>query len=257
MKPEISVIMPAHNSKKFLRESVESILNQTFKDFELIIINDCSTDSSLRIIKSYKDKRIKLINNKKNLGTVKSRNVGLKAAKGKYIAILDSDDISYPKRLEIQFNYLENNPHIFLVGSSAIYMDEKGKEIRRFRKYDDYKMLAWRLPKSCSIVHSSVMFRNTKEIFYNEFYKSAHDYNLYLDLLSMKKNITNLPQFLVSHRVHGGASHEGSERQKIFCHLTQKEHKYLNDKVRLLDKLEYSLELGAFYLITFMEKRGR
>ena len=257
MKPKISVVMPVYNQKKFLRESIESILNQTFEDFELIVINDCSTDGSLRIIKSYKDKRIKLIENKKNIGTVKTRNKGLKAVKGKYIAIMDSDDVSYKKRLETQFNYLENNPHIFLVGSSAVYIDENGKEIRRFRKYDDYKMLAWRLPKSCSIVHSSVMFRNTGEIVYNEFYKSAHDYDLYLNLLSEGKKLTNLPQFLVEHRVHGGAFHEGSAAQELYRLGTQKEHEYLNEGFDLFTKLKYSLKLGWFYLRTFREKRGR
>ncbi len=160
MKPEISVIMSVYNEEKFLRESIESILSQTFKDFELIIINDCSIDNSLKIIKSYNDKRIKIINNKKNIGVFNSRNKALKIAKGDYIAILDGDDVSLPKRFEIQFNYLENNPHIFLLGSSAIFIDENGLEIRRFRKYDDYELLAWRLPKSCGIISSSVMFRN-------------------------------------------------------------------------------------------------
>ena len=256
MKPKISVVMPVYNSEKFLRESIESILNQTFKDFELIILNDCSTDGSLKIIKSYKDKRIKLIENKKNIGTVKTRNVGLRAAKGEYVAIMDSDDVSYRKRLERQFNYLENNPHIFLVGSSTIYIDEEGNEICKFRKYDDYKMLAWRLPRSCSIVHSSVMFRNTGEISYNEFYKSAHDYNLYLDLLSNWKNLTNLPQFLIEHRVHGGAFHEGSIKQGIYCRITQEEHEHLNVDIKLLTRLKYSLKLLWFYLKTFGEKRG-
>ena len=128
--PKISVIMPTYNSESFLRESIDSILNQTFKDFELIVIDDCSTDSSLKIIKEYKrkDNRIFFLKNDKNLGHNKTRNKGLKIAKGKYIAILDSDDISLEKRLEIQYAYLEKNPHIFLVGSSAIYIDENGKE---------------------------------------------------------------------------------------------------------------------------------
>ena len=112
--PKISVIMAVYNSEKFLNESINSILNQTFKDFEFIIINDCSTDNSLKIIKEFikKDNRIKLINNERNLGAAGTRNEGLKIAKGKYIAILDSDDISYTQRFVIQYNYLEDNPHI-------------------------------------------------------------------------------------------------------------------------------------------------
>ncbi len=254
--PKISVIMPVYNSEKYLRESIESILNQTFTDFELIVINDSSTDNSLNIIKSYKDKRIKLINNKKNLGTVKSRNVGLRKAKGKYIAVMDSDDISLSNRFGLQFNYLENNPHIFLVGSSAIYIDDKGKEIKRFRKYDDYKMLAWRLPKSCSIVHSSVMFRN-EGLLYSRIFTSAHDYNFYLDLLEKGKNLTNLPNFLVKHRVHKDSIHSYKESQIIFRNLTQELHYDLNYRFNLFDKIGFLWNLIPFYIKTYKEKRGR
>lgn len=206
MKPKISVVMSVYNEEKFLDESIQSILNQTFKDFELIIINDKSTDNSLKIIKKYmkKDKRIKLINTKENKGCPGSRNEGLKVAEGKYVAILDGDDVSSMERLEVQYNYLERNPPIYLVGSSAIYIDENGKEIRRFRKYNDYKLLAWRLPRSCGIVHPSIMFHNEKLI-YNDYFKGASDYKFYLDLLSKGKKLTNLPQFLVKYRLHGGS----------------------------------------------------
>jgi len=253
----VSVIMPVYNSEKYLQESINSILNQSFGNFELIIVNDCSTDHSLEIIKAYEDERIKIINNEKNLGTVKSRNIGLKAVQGKYIAILDSDDISLTDRLSAQYNYLEDNSHIFLVGSSAIYIDENGKELRRFRKYDDYKMLAWRLPKSCGIVHSSVMFRNTGEIFYDEMFKSAHDYNLYLELLDKGKNLTNLPQFLVKHREHSGATHEGTSQQELFAKLTKEVHSYLDKPIGIFTKLKYTFKLGWFFIITYREKRGK
>ncbi len=257
MKPKISVVMPVYNSEKYLRESIESILNQYFLNFEFIIIDDCSTDSSLKIIKSYKDERIKLIQNKENLGTVKSRNIGLKEAQGKYIAIMDSDDISLRNRLNTQIYYLEHNPNIYLIGSSAIFIDENGKDIKKFRKYDDYKMLAWRLPQSCGIIHSSVMFRNTGECLYNEFYESAHDYNLYLELLDKGKNLTNLPQFLVKHREHDKATHEGTSKQEHYRDLTQKEHKHLNKKIGLYTQMKYTLKLGWFFIKTYREKRGK
>lgn len=257
MKPKISIVMPVYNAEKYLRESIESILLQTFKDFEFIIIDDCSTDNSLKIIESYHDKRIKIIRNRKNLGTSKSRNIGLKAAKGKYIAVMDADDVSLTDRLSIQYNYLENNSHIFLTGSSAIFIDKNGREIKKFRKYDDYKMLAWRLPKSCGIVHSSVMFRNTKEIFYKEYYKSAHDYDLYLELLSQGKNLTNLPQFLVKHREHSESFHNVNSRQEYYSKRTQEEHNHLNIKIGLLTKLKYCIKLGYFFIRTYREKRGK
>ena len=137
MNPKISIILPVYNGEGFLEESLNSILNQTFKEFELIIVNDYSTDKSLKIIKSYKDNRIRLIENKKNKGSIFSFNEGIKNAKTKYIAICTQDDIFHPRRFEIQFNYLENNPYIFLIGTSAIYINENGKEIRRFQKYDN------------------------------------------------------------------------------------------------------------------------
>jgi len=254
-KPKISVVMPVYNSEKYLKESIGSILNQTFKDFELIIVDDCSTDNSLKIIKGYKDKRIKLFRNKKNLGTVRTRNIGLKKAKGKYIAVMDSDDMSFQSRLRIQLNYLEGNPHIFLVGGSAVYIYNDSKDVRKFRKYDDYKMLAWRLPKSCSIIHSSVMFRNTGEK-YNEAFTSAHDYNFYLEMLAKGKNLTNLPNFLVIHRVHKSSAHSNNNLQAFFRNVTQDIHSHLNYRFDFLDKVSFMRKLIPFYLKTYGEKRG-
>ncbi len=257
--PKISVVMPVYNTKEFLEESIQSILNQSFKEFEFIIVDDKSTDTSLNIINKYKkkDKRIVLIKNKKNIGQASSRNKGLKKAKGKYIAVLDSDDLAVKKRLEIQFNYLEKNPHIFLVGSSAIYINEKGKEIRRFRKYDDYKMLAWRLPKSCSIIHSSIMFRNTKEFYHNRKFKIGSEYDLYLNILESGKNLTNLPQFLVKYRVHSKSiSSTKKEKQRENVEKTRASHPNLNSKLPFETKIKYALKLGFFYLRTYLEKRS-
>src|SRR5688500_15226048 len=126
-KPAISVVMSAYNSDKYIAKAIESILNQTFKDFEFIIINDGSKDESLKIIKRYgkKDKRIVLIDNKKNLGLIKSLNKGLKIAKGKYIARMDSDDIAMPQRFKIQLDYLDKNRNIFLVGTSFEQIDKE------------------------------------------------------------------------------------------------------------------------------------
>jgi glycosyltransferase involved in cell wall biosynthesis len=106
---KVSVIMTIFNGKKFLHEAIDSVLLQTLKDFELIIIDDGSTDSSLEIVKSYNDQRIKLLINEVNRGQSYSRNRGIKMASGEYIAVMDGDDIMYPNRLEIQMNYLKVN----------------------------------------------------------------------------------------------------------------------------------------------------
>jgi len=200
-KPTISVIMPVYNAEKFLDESIQSIINQTFRDFEFIIINDSSKDNSLKIIKSHNDYRIKLINNKKNLGLQKSLNKGLKIAKGKYITRMDADDISLPNRFRIQLNFLEKNPSIFLIGSSVVVIDEKENKIGIFRKYDNFKKLKKKLLRSNTIIHPSIMFRNTRKIFYREKFKSSEDYDLYLRILSSGKRITNLPNFLLKYRI--------------------------------------------------------
>jgi len=251
--PKISVVMPMYNSEKYLNESIKSILNQTFKDFELIIIDDGSTDNSIKIVESYNDKRIKLFQNEKNLGTVKTRNIGLEKSKGKYIAVMDSDDVSFSERFEKQFNYLEFNSHIFLVGSSAIFIDDNGMEIKKFRKYDNYKILGWRLQKSCGIVHSSVMFQNIGEK-YNEGFYSAHDYDFYLKMLSKGKYLTNLTNFLIKHRVHKNSTHSNSSKQIMFKNLTQLLHSDLK-KPPIYKKVIYSFRLLIHYLKTFREKR--
>ena len=131
--------MPVYNAEKYLVESIESILNQSLKNFEFIIINDGSKDKSLGIIKKYakKDKRIILLNNSRNLGLQKTLNKGLEVARGKYVARMDADDISLPKRLEIQFNYMEDHLEIFLVGSSAIVIDGNGNRLGIFKKFNN------------------------------------------------------------------------------------------------------------------------
>ena len=244
--------MSVYNEEKFLKESINSILNQTFKDWELIIINDKSTDNSLKIIKKYKkkDKRIVLINLKKNLGCPDSRNEGLKIAKGKYIAVLDGDDVSFPRRLEVEFNYLEKNSHIFLVGSSTIYIDEDGKEIRRFRKFDDYELLAWRLPQSCSIVHPSIMFRN-EGLIYDNYFKGASDYKFYLDLLSKGKNLTNLPEFLTKYRLHSNSM--SISNKEIQSRLNDEAIEQVDFKNKF--KIRFLFKLFIHYLKTRNEKR--
>ena len=115
--PTVTVLLSVYNGERYLRESIESILNQTFTDFEFLIINDGSTDDSRRIISSYDDPRIQLIDNEQNIGLSQSLNKGLKLARGTYIARQDADDISEPERLAKQVSYMDRNPHIALLGS--------------------------------------------------------------------------------------------------------------------------------------------
>ena len=132
-QPKISVLMPVYNCEKFLEKAIDSVLNQTFDNFEYIIINDGSTDNTLNIIKSYKDSRIKLIDNPQNLGISHSLNKGMLCARGRYLARQDSDDISDEDRFKFQLEYLINN-NVDLVDTSIIYIDEDDKFIRDYAK---------------------------------------------------------------------------------------------------------------------------
>ena len=117
--PKITVLMPVYNGEKYLRESVDSILNQTFTDFELLIINDGSTDSSMEILNSYSDSRIRIVTNEVNLRLIKTLNKGIDLATGEYIARMDCDDIADPKRLEIQLQYMEKHPDVAVCGTGV------------------------------------------------------------------------------------------------------------------------------------------
>jgi glycosyltransferase involved in cell wall biosynthesis len=150
-KPKISVLMSVYNGEKYLKEAVDSILNQTFSDFEFIVINDHSTDSTSEILFSYKDSRLKIIENDENIGITKSLNKGLRLVSGKYTARMDADDISFNNRLEKQLQYLEDNPDVGVLGTMAI---SNGK----YLKYKinlpskDY-LIKWQLFFSNPIIH--------------------------------------------------------------------------------------------------------
>jgi glycosyltransferase involved in cell wall biosynthesis len=202
--PKISIVLPVYNAEKFLDENITSILNQSFGDFEFIIINDESKDKSLEIIKKYskKDERIILLNNKKNLGCVNTRNRGLRMAKGEYIAVMDPDDVSLRDRFKIQVDYLDKHPEIFLIGGSAIIIDEEGNKLGVFSKYDAPSKIMRKLEKTNCLLHTSIMYRNTKEFFYREKFSISDDYDFILNVLSARKKITNLPDFLIKYRVN-------------------------------------------------------
>jgi glycosyltransferase involved in cell wall biosynthesis len=212
--------MSVYNSEKFLNEGIQSILSQTFKNFEFIIIDDYSTDNSLRIIRKYikNDKRIILLKNKKNLGRAKTRNKGLKIANGNYVAILDSDDIALPERLEIQYKYLEKNPEIFLVGGKAILINEEGDKISTFHPILDERKLIEKLKQKNSICHSTIMFRNKNNFFYREKFPYSQDYDLYLRLLSKGKRLINIPDTLIKYRINPDAvSWVNNAKQRLFA----------------------------------------
>ena len=223
-KPKISVIMAVYNSAEYLGECIKGVLNQSFKDFELIMINDCSKDNSLEIMKKYqkKDKRIKIVNNRNNSGPAVTRNNGLNIARGKYIAVQDSDDFSLPNRLEVEYNYLEAHPSVFLVGSAAKVIFSGEKETFPADAIYGIEENKKRLVKNNHVIHSSFMFRNNRKLRYREKFRYSQDYDLLLNVLSKGLNIDSINQKLIYYRINeSGISSQKTAIQKFFGEKAQ------------------------------------
>ncbi|MFW6016530.1 MAG: glycosyltransferase [bacterium] len=203
----ISVIMSVYNAEKYLEEAVESILTQSYKDFEFIIIDDKSTDNSADIIKSYaiKDERIKYIKNDINRGLTYSLNKALDLAEGKYIARMDADDISIKNRFEIQYNYLENNKDISLLGTSAYNINETGDIIAERNVPFTFEEIKNSIKLVNPVIHPSVMFRKRDILAiggYNEKFKKVQDYELWFRVIANGLKIENLSERLLYYRVN-------------------------------------------------------
>jgi glycosyltransferase involved in cell wall biosynthesis len=201
MNPSVSVVMGVYNGDKHLREAVDSILAQTFADFEFIIINDGSTDGTRAILESYRDPRIVLVN-QENVGLTKSLNRGMALAKGSYIARQDADDVSMPDRLQTQIDFLNANPNIALVGSAVQVIDGDGSHLAIFRNPCDYPTIREKLQQYNCFWHGSVIFRRSCLAVltgYTELFATAQDYDLWLRFAE-KYEIANLETPLYSYR---------------------------------------------------------
>lgn len=197
--PKISVIMSVYNTnEEWLRESIDSILNQTFLDFEFIIINDGSTNNAEEVILSYKDNRIKYVK-QENQGLASALNKGLDIALGEYIARMDSDDISLPERFEKQVKFLDENKDIFILGTWFETFPQK--QVIVLPKNVQYLDLL----NGCKIGHPTVMFRRTEfekyNLKYNESFKAAQDYELWSRAIHFFK-FANIQEVLLKYRCH-------------------------------------------------------
>lgn len=191
--PKITVLMPVYNGEKYLREAIGSILNQTFNDFEFLIINDSSTDSTREIILSYDDTRIRLEDNEKNIGLTHSLNKGLRLAKGKYVARMDADDISLPDRLEKQLAVIENNTDVSIVACWIDIIDKNNTYIGNWhadRENNSPEQIYYTLFFENCIAHSSVLFKKELALKiggYNESFRKSQDYELWIRLSKITK----------------------------------------------------------------------
>lgn len=203
--PLLSVIMPVYNGQDYLVEAIESILTQTFKDFELITVNDGSIDNTLTILRKLKDKRVIVIDSPVNLGLAKAMNLGIKKAKGKYIAKCDADDINMPTRFALQIRFLDRNGEYVLVGGNAEAIDQKGKKIGYIEMPESDKEIRRNLIRRNCLIHPTVMYKTdvVKRINgYREiFNKGAEEYDLWFRLLNYGKSY-NLQKKLIKRRFH-------------------------------------------------------
>lgn len=203
MEEKVSVIMPVYNTEEFVWEAIESILSQSFQDFEFIIIDDFSSDSSYEICKKYasKDKRIKLYRNKKNMWISYTRNKLINNTKTNYILSQDSDDISFPSRIRLLYNFLENNKEYWVVSWNNIIIDEDWKKLwERIYSNDIEKIILKKSPVS----QASSMFR--KDVFYEVSWYDNNlnyweDYDLWFKFYSKWYKIKNLDEELVKYRI--------------------------------------------------------
>lgn len=203
--PQITVLMAVYNGEKYLKSSLQSVLNQTYKDFEFLIVNDCSTDDSIKIIESFNDKRIVIHNNEKNLGQTKSLNVGLRLAKGKYIARMDADDMAFPMWLEKTLKCFNNYPDYAAIGSAAIVIDENGKKKEVRRLPISFHEIIFRVFFAPPMNHVSVLLNKDmilKNGGYDEDFKITQDYEIWSSLIRNNYTIGNIPDILVAYRVH-------------------------------------------------------
>ncbi len=237
---QITVLMPVYNASLFLREAIESILNQTYKNFEFIIINDGSTDNSLQIIESFTDSRIRLINNERNLGIIKTRNKGLQLAKGKYIANLDADDISLPDRFDKQISYFDKNPDTVILASRLIRIDSNNNEIGIWK--EDFSVIKEHeikdvLPEVNCIGQSTVMMRADfiKSIGYNDKYTYNEDWGLWLDVLAKKGKVRKLKEILVLYREYDQNTTSKINKLGVEKKIIRFKFKYLLNKIRVLE----------------------
>ena len=217
--PAISIVMGVYNGEQYLREAIESILSQTFSDFEFIIIDDCSTDDSKEIISSYNDPRIRFFRNEKNMKISATANCGMRLARGKYIARMDHDDISLPERFQKQFDYLESHPDYGLCGTmkddiiNGVRNTVCGPKIWSTDEDLRYVMFFGNL-----IYNTSLMMRRDiveqYQLYYDESLEFGNDYDLCLRFMKVAK-VYNIPETLVLYRLYETQSTKTLDKEVV------------------------------------------
>jgi glycosyltransferase involved in cell wall biosynthesis len=220
--PRVSVVIPAYNRARYLPAAVASVLRQSYADFELIVVDDGSTDSTPEVVRGIDDRRLRLVTNPVSLGIAGARNRGLDCARGEYVAALDSDDIAYPQRLARQVSFLDAHPDFALVGSWSSWMDEWGRALRgvKRRPVDADDAAALLIFNSC-LTQSSVMIRTAtlREYRYDEAFTMSSDFELWARLAAGGCRMASLPEVLVCQREHPSRTTREKAERVVECQL--------------------------------------
>ncbi len=224
---KVSIVMPLYNAEKYVSKAIESILEQTYQDFELVIVNDASTDNSRQIVEKYKDKRIRVIDNTRNIGIAGTRNKGIELSKAEYIALLDDDDIAMPYRLEHEVKFLDEHKDIMVVGGHHREIDEKGKDLeKKWLVYQNPNYIKAFLMLNNAVVNGSTMFRKSFVTKHNIAYRNdmcgAEDYLFWVEC-SLKGKIKNLDEVLLLWR-----RTENQQTTKILVKQIEKRNQVLD-----------------------------
>ena len=206
MKDLVSVIIPAYNAEAYILKAVNSILNQTYKNIEVVVTDDCSTDKTFQILQSINDNRIKLCRNEKNSGVSFTLNNCILKSAGDLIAVMHADDIANPDRIKVQKEYLDANKEIAIIGSQCKIIDEADNITNTFPVYTDtYELLLETLLKKIPFLHPSVMYRKEailKVGLYNLAYDGMEDHDMWLRLAAAGYKFGNIAQPLLQYRRH-------------------------------------------------------
>lgn len=245
----ISVLMPAYNAEKYIFEAINSIINQTYNNWELIIVDDASTDRTNEIINSFTDPRIKVFKNSQNMGIAFSTNRCIKESSGEYFALMDDDDIAISYRFEKTLAFLENNPQIDIVGGAAIAIGEDGSCFKNMEppRLNPKMIKAYLLFKDC-MLNGTVLMRRSVVYDNNIWYKDAcfgmQDYMFFVEA-SKKVEMANLPEVVLKYRYH--SNRETSKNKTNQKHEREKKYAEIQRESLILDG--YILEESEFDII--------
>jgi glycosyltransferase involved in cell wall biosynthesis len=245
-EPAVSVVFRAYNCDKYIGQAIESILAQTFQDFEIVVVDDGSTDGTAAILQAYgqRDPRIKVIRNQPNQGPVRTMNIGLRYARGEFIAVHDSDDMSLPQRLETQVNFLRANPQIALVGGGAYFIDEEGEILRigtlPRKGPEEVRQL---LSEGRTFIHTSVMYRRRciEAIgWYDEFFAYSHDYDMLIRMADAFDLVYDPEPLVKWRKLNSGITGRKKQAQAAFGELARLRHKAQKEGTILDLQQEYN-----------------